>query len=84
MMNIIEEIFIDFMEQNEVQDSTKVKRANKRVINYLGDVANVNKADVEDMLTGLGYEYEKQGFINGFKYALSLKKGGATHEQISC
>ena len=76
-MNIMEEIFIDFMEQNEVKDSTKVKRANKRVLNYLGAVANVNKADVEDMLSGLGYEYEKQGFINGFEYALRLKKEGA-------
>lgn len=76
-MNIMEEIFNDFMETHDTNDSTKVEKANKRVLNYLGAVSTANKADVDDMLTGLGYEYEKQGFINGFKYALSLRKGGA-------
>lgn len=75
-MNIMEEIFIDFMETNETKDSAKVKRANKRVLSYLRAICNVNQSDIDDMLTGLGYEYEKQGFINGFKYAISLNKGG--------
>lgn len=77
MMNMIENIFIDFMENNEVVDSAKIKKTNEIVLNYLESVAKIKKDDVDDMLSVLGYEYEKQGFINGFAYALHLTKEGA-------
>lgn len=72
-MKIVEDIFNDYMQENDVQDSPKIRRANKRLFKYLGAISNVNKTDIEDMLTMVGYEYEKQGFVNGFVYALQYK-----------
>lgn len=77
MKRRLEEFFADFMENYETEDSANVKSSTEQVLGYISNASDVNKTDVDDMLTGLGYEYEKQGFMNGFQYALRLQKGGA-------
>lgn len=69
---MIEDMFTDYMENNNVEDGTAVRRSYKRVLSYLAAILPVDKKNVDDMLTMLGYEYEKQGFVNGFTYALSI------------
>ena len=74
MSRILEEIFIDFMENHETEDNENVRKSNERALSYFTGIT-ADKNDAEDMLTGLGYEYEKQGFMNGFLYALRFKGG---------
>lgn len=76
-MRKTEDIFADFMQNHEAEDGMGVKASDERALNYLCTLAQKDKAEVEDMLSYAGYEREKQGFINGFEYALSLGKGGA-------
>lgn len=75
-MDILNDVFIGFMENADVEDGRAVQRANKRMLAYLDKVSSIDKMNVEDMLTKVGYEYEKQGFLNGFQYALHLQNGG--------
>lgn len=75
MSRILEEIFIDFMENHETEDNENVRRSNERALSYFAGIAATDRTDAEDVLTGLGYEYEKQGFMNGFLYALRFISG---------
>ena len=80
-MNKIEDTFNEFMMNHDVEDSEAVKKANENVVNYLCLLAGKDKSEIEDMVSYAGYEREKQGFINGFQYAIlmnsALQKGGA-------
>ena len=56
----MDELFMDFCEEQE--DSPEVKEAvNGIVARLIGIVP-----DIEDVLTYIGYLYEKQGFRNGY------------------
>lgn len=75
-MDTLNDIFIDFMKSTDVEDCPAVRRANKRMLAYLNKISSIDKLGVEDMLTRVGFEYEKQGFLNGFRYAVHLQNGG--------
>ena len=73
-MKRTEEIFAQFMENYDVEDSTAVKKSNESVLNYLCALTGKDKADIEDIVSYIGYAHEKQGFINGFEYAMRFKQ----------
>lgn len=72
----VEEIFTDFMENHDIEDSTAVQQSNERVLNYFCVLTGKDKAEIEDMFSYAGYEREKQGFVNGFEYAMQKIFGG--------
>lgn len=76
-MKKTEEIFADFMKNCNVEDNAAVKRSDERALSYFFMLTGKDKSELEDILSYAGYEREKQGFMNGFAYALSLGKGGA-------
>ena len=73
----IEKIFFDFMDNPEVEDNEKVSISRDYAINQINSQHIMDCDDVYDLLTGVGYEYEKQGFINGFCHALQMMKAVA-------
>lgn len=58
-MKNVEEIFKNFMETQETEDNAQVKAASRNVMDYISNTSKVDITDVDDLLTGLGYEYEK-------------------------
>lgn len=70
-MKSIEDFFAEYMQYNDVEDSAAINVLNTVVLNYLGSIAPIDKQNVDDMLSNLCYEHEKQGFVNGFRYAFS-------------
>ena len=69
------ETYIEYMTNHDIEDSVEVTQTNERVMEYLGKITNVDKAEIEDMLSYLSFERERQGFVNGFSYAMNLQKG---------
>ena len=69
----LEQIFFEFMDNPEIEDNERITIANEQAINQISSQA-MDCDDVYDLLTGLGYEYEKQGFINGFCHAMQMMK----------
>ena len=69
----LERIFFDFMDNPEIEDNERITIANEQAINQISS-QTMDCDDVYDLLTGLGYEYEKQGFINGFCHAMQMMK----------
>lgn len=76
-MKKTEDIFAEFMENCNVEDSAAVQQSDERALRYFYMLTGKDKTELEDILSYAGYEHEKQGFMNGFAYALSLEKGGA-------
>lgn len=76
-MSKLEKIFLDFMDNPEIEDSEKVILANEQAIDRISSQHIMDVDDAYDLLTGVGYEYEKQGFINGFCHALQMIKAVA-------
>lgn len=66
------ETYIEYMENHDVEDTAEVRQSTARALEYFGRITGMDKADIEDMLSYLGYEYEKQGFINGFQFAMQV------------
>lgn len=65
-----EEMFENFMENHDVEDSAAVQQSYEKVLNYFCILTGKDKAEIEDVLSYAGYEREKQGFINGFGCAM--------------
>lgn len=74
--------YIEYMENHDVEDTAEVKQSTARVLEYFARITGMDKADIEDMLSYLGYKHEKQGFVNGFQYALQLS--GAAQKVDAC
>jgi len=51
------------------EDSAEVKEAVRRVTERIGRII----PDAEDILTYIGYLYEKQGFQNGYRCAMERR-----------
>lgn len=71
-MRKVEDIFVDYMNNNDVEDNAEVKQSSARLLSYFGGIAGADKSVIDDMLSYLGYQYERQGFINGFTYAVQI------------
>ena len=81
MSNIksVEKLFyhIDNLEPGFV-DSPEVEEAHKKAMDFLKDHKMPQKIELEvdDLLCGINYAGERQGFVRGFKYAVKLLIGG--------
>ena len=73
MNRILEQIFADFIENHALEDSAEVKMTTESAISYLKENEVIDTEDIEYLMTNLGYEYEKQGFVNGFLYGLQIR-----------
>lgn len=73
----VEEIYTDYMINHDVEDGAAVRQSDAIVLNYICLLTGQDGAEIEDILTYAGSQREKQGFINGFLYALQLQEGGA-------
>lgn len=67
------ELYIDFMENNDVKDSAEVKQSEARLLAYIGRINATDKTDIEDMISYIGFERERQGLVSGFQYALQMR-----------
>lgn len=69
----LEQIFFEFMDNPEIEDDEKILIANEQAMNRISSHP-MDCDDIYDLLTGIGFEYEKQGFINGFCHAIQMMK----------
>ncbi len=68
---------IDNLEEGS-SDSPEVREAHKKAMDFLKEHKMPQKMwlQADDLLCGINYAGEKQGFIHGFQYAVKLLIGG--------
>lgn len=67
-------IFDGYMQTREIEDCMRLKEVKRKIVDYICTIRPKCRDDIEDLLTLLGYEYERQGFSNGFEHALETSK----------
>lgn len=71
-MTEIEKIYYDYMNDVSLgRDSQEIIQARDILYEQL-DEKGISPYDYEDYVGSLTSEHEKQGFLNGFKYAMSI------------
>jgi hypothetical protein len=71
-MSELEKIYYTYMDDIGLgKDSDEIIRAGKILYEQL-DKKGLSSCEFEDYIGDLTSEHEKQGFLNGFKYAMSI------------
>lgn len=72
------QLFLILMGEDKLEKFQEVDISNRMVSKYLEEVKQekgINAMlDVEELIMKYGSDYELQGFINGFRYAMKLKE----------
>lgn len=80
---MLERIFLNFNDINDdYDDLPETVQAGKELSGYmLKKYSKKDVIDLEGRISNVTLEYEKQGFIYGFKYAVALLMGGQANEK---
>lgn len=70
-MKELEKIYYDYQNNLDVGDSEEVKTARSSLYEFLEE-KGLTVFECEDFVNSLTSENEKQGFLNGFKYAMKI------------
>ena len=73
----LERMFYDYVQADDYVESEEHRNAIKAVDNFLDNQIILErnlKSDLRDLIGNSQFISQEQGFINGFKYAMSLIK----------